>query len=358
MLSASNCYQPPPKCNKPWGKSPDLPTTGKLETRPTNLKLRTTNSQLQTFFRCPMTLHILPDEPLSPSRRRFFAWAGLAGVSIAIGHSEAADEVAKDKPTRIALLSDTHIDADPLRVARGVTMTDHLTKAWEQVGAAAARLSAAIVHGDVAHLKGEAGDYRQVAKLLIPAGKAAVPLHFMMGNHDDRDNFREVLKASAASPLESHQVAILETPHANWLLLDSLEIVNKTPGKLGAAQLEWLAAALDAHKDKPAIISVHHHPVFGGEKIGGIQDTKEFFEILAPRKHVKAVFFGHTHNWNQKVHEGIHLVNLPPVAYVFAADKPSGWVEAAVGPKGMELTLHGVGPANGAHGKKMELAWR
>lgn len=302
-----------------------------------------------------MTLHVLPLESWSPSRRRFFAWAGLAGATLVAGQT-GADEATKS--TRIALLSDTHIDADKTKISREVNMSEHLAQAWEQVTAATARLSAAIVHGDVAHLKGQPGDYRQVAQLLIPAGKAALPLHFMMGNHDDRDNFREVLKASSASPLESHHVSIIETPHANWLLLDSLETVNVTPGKLGDAQLKWLAAALDAKADKPAIISVHHHPVFEGEKVGGIQDTKELFELLVPRKHVKAVFFGHTHNWNQKVHEGIHLVNLPPVAYVFAKDKPSGWVEAAIDGKGMELTFHGVGPANEAHGKKIELAWQ
>jgi 3',5'-cyclic AMP phosphodiesterase CpdA len=302
-----------------------------------------------------MTLHVLPPESALASRRRFFAWAGLAGVTIAAGSSFGEDAA---KPTVVALLSDTHIDADKTKANRDVVMSEHLAKAWEQVAAAATRLSAAIVHGDVAHLKGEAGDYRQVAQLLIPAGKAAVPLHFLMGNHDDRNNFREVLKASAASPLESHQVSILDTPQATWLMLDSLEFVNKTPGKLGEAQLKWLAAALDAKQDKPAIVSVHHHPQWEGEKIAGIQDTKELFEILAPRKHVKAVFFGHTHNWNIKQHEGIHLVNLPPVAYVFAKDKPSGWVEAAIGDSGMELTLHGVGPGNEAHGKKTKLAWR
>jgi 3',5'-cyclic AMP phosphodiesterase CpdA len=301
-----------------------------------------------------MTLHVLPSDTWSPSRRRFFAWAGLAGATIAVGGLRAED----GKPTRIALLSDTHIDADKTKVTSGVNMSDHLAQAWEQVTAAAARLSATIVHGDVAHLKGEPADYRQVAQLLIPAGKAAVPLHFMMGNHDDRNNFREVLKAASTSPLESHHVSMLETPHANWFMLDSLEIVNKTPGKLGEAQLKWLVAALDAKTDKPALVSVHHHPVWEGDKIGGIQDTKELFEILTPRKQVKAVFFGHTHNWNQKVREGIHLVNLPPVAYVFNKEKPSGWVEAAIDSKGVELTFHGVGPAHEAHGKKLELAWR
>lgn len=303
-----------------------------------------------------MSLHVLPPDSATASRRRFFAWAGLTGALLAVRQLPAADDA---KPgTRIALLSDTHIDADKAKINREVNMSEHLAQAWEQVTAAASRLSGAIVHGDVAHLKGEPGDYRQVAELLLPAGKSPIPLHFMLGNHDDRDHFREVLKASAASPLESHHVSLLETPEANWLMLDSLELVNKTPGKLGEAQLKWLAAVLDAKADKPALISVHHHPQWEGDKLAGIADTRELFELLTPRKHVKAVFFGHTHNWNQKVHAGIHLVNLPPVAYTFAKDKPSGWVEAALSATGMELTLHGVGPANDAHGQKLELAWR
>lgn len=300
-----------------------------------------------------MPLHI--DSHDHVSRRRFFVWAGLAGATISLGNLHAQDA---EKPTRLALLSDTHIDADPAKVMRTVNMTEHLTKAWEQVNEASRRLTAAIVHGDVACLKGLTGDYQQVAKVLIPEGKSAVPLHFLMGNHDDRAVFREALKANAASPLESHHVSILETPHVNWFTLDSLEKVNVTPGKLGTTQLEWLKAALDAQADKPAVISVHHHPVFEGEKPGGIGDTKELLEIIVPRKQVKALFFGHTHAWGQKVHAGIHLVNLPPVAYVFAADKPSGWIEAAVNKTSMELMFHGVGPQHAEHGKKLELKWR
>jgi len=303
-----------------------------------------------------MPLHITAGS-CHPSRRQFFVYAGVAGAVLSLNQLGGAEEQA-DAYQRFALLSDTHIDADAARVSRMVNMSDHLKQAWGQVNAAASKLSGAIVHGDVAHLKGLPGDYAQVAKLLIPAGKAAMPLHFMMGNHDDRASFREVLKSAATSPLDSHHVSLIETKHAHWFLLDSLEKVNATPGKLGEAQLQWLAAALEAKSDKPAIISVHHHPQWEGDKPSGIQDTKELFEILVQHKQVKAVFYGHTHNWSQKVHEGIHLVNLPPIAYVFAADKPSGWVEAAIGPKNMELILHGIGPANEAHGKKLELAWR
>jgi 3',5'-cyclic AMP phosphodiesterase CpdA len=210
-------------------------------------------------------------------------------------------------------------------------------------------------------LKGEIGDYRTIAELMLSGGKADVPIHYLLGNHDNRDSFREVLRTYGASPIDSHVVAILDAGPVNWLMLDSLDKVNGTPGKLGEAQLAWLAAALDARADKPAIVSVHHNLVFPAApdvKISGLTDTAALFEVLQPRKQVKAVIYGHTHNWALDQRDGIHLVNLPPVAYVFAKGRPNGWVSADVRPDGMTLTLNALDRKHADHGQKHELAWR
>ena len=37
--------------------------------------------------------------------------------------------------------------------------------------------------------------------------------------------------------------------------------------------------------------------------------------------------FGHTHFWHRDQRKGIHLLNLPPVAYVFKKEAPSGSVD-------------------------------
>ncbi len=299
-----------------------------------------------------MPLHILPN------RRQFLASSLAAGAALSLSRFAGAND-AKSTAT-FALLADSHIAADKEAVLREVKMAEHLTKVWEEVRAA--KPAGMLLHGDVAVLKGEAGDYKTVAELLIPAGKAEMPMHFMLGNHDDRDQFRDVLKDQAASPIESKQVAVLEAGPVNWFLLDSLDKPNSTPGVLGAEQLKWLSAALDNHADKPALISVHHHPVWPKNdpnfKNGGITDTVPLFEILQPRKHVKAVFFGHTHDWAVAQHEGIHLVNLPPVAYVFSAGRPSGWVQAILAANGLTLTLSSLDKAHKQHGEKHELAWR
>jgi 3',5'-cyclic AMP phosphodiesterase CpdA len=300
-----------------------------------------------------MPLHVIPN------RRQFLASAAAAAGCFALpGLSRGED--AKSNVATLALLADTHIAADKEAILRDVKMAEHLAKVWDEVREV--KPAAALLHGDVAMLEGKSGDYKTVADLLVPGGQAALPLHFMMGNHDDRGPFRSVLQDQAASPIESKHVALLDIGAANWLMLDSLDGVNKTPGKLGGDQLAWLTKALDEHADKPAIISVHHNPVWPSNdpnfKNGGLTDTVALFDVIQPRKHVKAVFFGHTHNWSLSQREGVHLVNLPPVAYVFGKGRPSGWVRADVSGTGLKLTLSALDKQHPQHGEQHELLWR
>ena len=105
--------------------------------------------------------------------------------------------------------------------------------------------------------------------------------------------------------------------HNTHGIQDFLQRVDENPGALGADQLRWLAETLDAHRKTPAVILVHHNP---GEdnKIGGLKDTDALLEIIRPRPQVKAWVYGHTHNWKvTQDASGVHLVNLPPVAYIF-----------------------------------------
>jgi hypothetical protein len=55
---------------------------------------------------------------------------------------------------------------------------------------------------------------------------------------------------------------------------------------------------------------------------------------------------------------GIHLVNLPPVAYVFREGNPSGWVHATTRRDGMRLELRCVDPKHKCQGQVVDLKWR
>ena len=110
-----------------------------------------------------------------------------------------------------------------------------------------------------------------------------------------------MLHGPGRGPLLSRHVSVVETVRANWFLLDSLDRVNTIPGELGEEQLTWLGKALDARADNPPVlVVVHHDPQWSGAVIRtGLGDTEQLFEVLVPRKQVKAVMFGHTHLWHR-----------------------------------------------------------
>lgn len=308
-----------------------------------------------------MPFHLAP-----LSRRRFLG--GSAILSLSPFFPNPAAQAAESESW--ALLSDTHIAADPATVSRqGVNMAEHLKKVVAEVLAEKESLAGVIIDGDCAYDDGQAGDYTTLLDILDPFRDAGLPVHFTLGNHDDRDHFSAALgELTGDSPVSGKHCSILETPLANWILLDSLRYVNKVEGEFGAEQLAWIAKILDQNPDKPAIIMGHHYPqVFrediipGKEKIkiSGLVDSEEFLNILGSRSSAKAYLYGHSHTWLlKKSVGGLHEINLPPTAYVFSPERPNGWVRATVSATGLSLELRVLDPSHPQHGEKHDLAWR
>jgi 3',5'-cyclic-AMP phosphodiesterase len=304
-----------------------------------------------------MPIHLPPI-----SRRSFLAQTAAAAGWLTF-RTAWADETKAD-PNTFALLADTHIPASPETMARGVNMSDNLRQVVAELTALDPQPAAVAINGDCAYLQGLPSDYENLAQLVKPLAAAGLPLHLTMGNHDDRGPFYDALSNQRQSepPVESKHVAVIESPLANWFLLDSLFEVNVVTGELGEKQLTWLAQALDARPDKPAIIFAHHNPQFAPRETGtawtGLKDTERLFDLLADRKHVKAYVFGHTHTWNLSEVNGIHLINLPPVAYVFGEGRPNGWVQATARENGLKLKLHTIDKDHPQHHETAELKWR
>ena len=81
--------------------------------------------------------------------------------------------------------------------------------------------------------------------------------------------------------------------------------------------------------------------------------------MIRPRKQVKAYIFGHTHNYSvKKDYSGIHLINLPPSAYVFKEGEPTGWIHATLQRRGIRLELRCLDPKHPKHAEVHELKWR
>jgi 3',5'-cyclic-AMP phosphodiesterase len=301
-----------------------------------------------------MPIHLPP-----LSRRDFLQRTLLAGAGLAVAPELFAAGRRTDA-NAWALLADTHIAADPKRIERAINMTDHLKAVSQELLALSERPAGVFIVGDCAFSKGEPGDYAALTGLLEPMRRGGMPLHLTLGNHDQREHFWAALEIqqTAKRPVADKQVGLVRSPMVNWFVLDSLEQTLVTPGSLGAAQLTWLAETLDAHREKPAVVLIHHNPGTA-ESIRGLKDTEELFKVIRPRAQVKAFIFGHTHNWKVTADpSGIHLVNLPPVAYTFLASNPAGWVQATAQRDGLRLELRCVDPTHKDHAQVLDLKWR
>jgi hypothetical protein len=145
---------------------------------------------------------------------------------------------------------------------------------------------------------------------------------------------------------------------------------------------------LDKFNDRPALVFVHHQPFLRlgdgthlddyersqaslenpttaqpdatGKKPANdaLRDTIPLLKILLPRKHVKAYFFGHTHQYTHKQIDGLHLVNLPSTAWIFMKGQPLGWTDMHLEKNGAKLQLHCLDPKHPLHKDKLDLEWR
>lgn len=294
------------------------------------------------------------------SRRQMLAGSLGAGVATLLFQRRLWSAETPVDPNRFVLLADIHVCQDRHMVKHGTNPDANFDRARGQYQALNARPAGLIVAGDCAFLQGKAADYQTLQELVAPI---PMPITFALGNHDHRERFWEAFpQHKPATPrVAGRHVSLIETPHADWFVLDSLDKTDSTPGQIGEAQLKWLAAELDRRPEKPALVLAHHNPIPRDNPLkggGALTDTSELLDVILPRKRVKAYVFGHTHRWEHARIDDLHLVNLAAQAWLFDPKQPRGWVDAQLKPEGIRLTLQCLDPSHPAHGHPLELAWR
>lgn len=310
--------------------------------------------------RLRMPIQILPEasrvvQAGGGTRRRFF---GMLASSVAggVGLNALADSARR---RGVALMSDTHIDGDVSATAMGTNMAENFRRVLVDVLRSGGGVSRVIVNGDCAYKVGLEADYAAFTSMLEPVRVAGIPIHITLGNHDDRDSFRRVFRVGRGVKATGvdKECEVVSDAEVDWIVMDSCT-KPVSEGRFGVHQLEWLRARLDAAPKRPVVVVGHHNPREPSSKYP-LEDTEEFFSIIVPRKQVKAYVFGHTHRWQVSRHEsGLHLVNLPPTAYVFVTGRPNGWVRAVASATGMELELRCVDERHPQHGERVSLRWR
>ena len=308
---------------------------------------------------------------LPPIARRQFikgsiALGGSTGIMSSRRLSAADSDRAKLDQNRVALLADTHISADPNLSYPGtkwpgssvledehekVNMAQCLAESAKSVIALNPRPAHLIINGDCAMGRGTEAEYKELLRLLAPIRVAGITIHVSIGNHDNRENLWKLLPFLKKEQM-GIQAGVIELPHANLLLLDS-----GRKGILGEKQLNWLAQELDKRTEKPALIFGHFNPYpnRGVRPIKGMSDGSALLKLLAKRKHVRAYFYGHTHEWQQDRRGHLHLINQPAVSYYFGKGHAHGWVDMQLTPKSADLKLHCISLKHPQHGESREI---
>jgi 3',5'-cyclic-AMP phosphodiesterase len=296
-----------------------------------------------------MPIHLKPI-----TRRNFLKRSIVAGAGCVLGPS-LIGAGRKSDPHTWAMLADTHISGNPEQLGRGINMTDHLKQVCREILALETAPAGVILHGDCAFSIGTPGDYEQLLKLLQPLRNDKLPIHIALGNHDHRARFHAAVGHTETSPVLEKYLSIVQSERANFFILDSLDYDLSPPGALGREQVRWLARSLDAHDGKPAVIVLHHGA-------GRLADFEELAAVMDERKHVKALFHGHSHRWRlEETPGGVHLITLLPVSYPSRSEintGATGWVRATFAPDGVQLNVRCINHGHPLHHSVHQLKWR
>jgi 3',5'-cyclic AMP phosphodiesterase CpdA len=288
------------------------------------------------------------------TRRRFLHVSlAAAGGVIALGAPRGSAGQERGQ-VRWAFLSDTHVAGDPQNNYRGHYPYRNLEKTFTQI--AADLPEGLVVTGDIARLTGQMEDYENFKRLLVPlVGRR--PIYLALGNHDHRGNCLDAFEIPAGPrpAVKDKHIVTVDAGTVRFILLDSLFATNQTMGLLGKAQRTWLERYLATCDDKPVLLFFHHSL---RDSDGDLIDLPRLFDIIEPIRKVKALVYGHSHEYAYSQFEGIHLINLPAVGYNFGDDQPVGWVEAQLTRDGGTFLLHAVGGNDKLDGRAERLSWR
>ncbi|KVO71415.1 metallophosphatase [Burkholderia ubonensis] len=195
----------------------------------------------------------------------------------------------------LAQISDLHIKRPGQLAYQRVDTAAALARCIVRLNALEPRPDAVLITGDLVDF-GRDDEYRHLRDLLAPL---EIPYYLMVGNHDDRAALR---RAFADRPEwqdgEFVQYAF-DVGAVRVLALDS-QVPGASAGDLCDARLAWLAAQLDASRDRPVIVALHHPPFASG--IGHMDALRlapaaaaKLDALLRGYPNVERVLCGHVH---------------------------------------------------------------
>jgi Icc protein len=231
---------------------------------------------------------------------------------------------ARDARFRVVHLTDTHIMAGGRWRPRTGNFEFDTEASLRHVVETVRRLDPtpafAVLGGDLASpdllyrdRQLTAEDYEPSYRLLVEIlSKLPCPVHFLVGNHDERVAFNRVLRADAPTPGAPHYYSFDHQGY-HFVALDSHD-PGQAAGFLDPAQLSWLRDDLVQHRDRSTLVFVHHHPWPLGLAwldTMTVRNGEELMGMLGEHPQVRWVVCGHVHLDQAIQRGGLTMLTTP-----------------------------------------------
>jgi Icc protein len=195
----------------------------------------------------------------------------------------------------IAHISDTHFLAEGVQLYGAVNTEHNLTRALEQLEASGIRPEALVFTGDLADL-GQPDAYRRLRAMVEPvAERLGARVIWVMGNHDERAQYSNLLFDVAETGAPQDRVYDL-----NGLRIISLDttVPGYHHGDLTDEQLDWLTDVLASPAPHGTLIAVHHPPLptplLWAMEMLELRRQERFAAVLR-NTDVRGILAGHLH---------------------------------------------------------------
>ena len=237
---------------------------------------------------------------MKASRRDFLRGAVAVAATGAMEGCATTMEPGKLDPYAIGVISDIHTGSpwakQKYRTGREYPWLPETPRRMVQEILSLPNPPANVIGlGDISLAFGEPGDYEIAAEVLKPLTDAGIKLTLAMGNHDIRAEFLKFFPGyDKTTKVPGRFVSVVETPHVDFILLDSLaEPKSEDRGKynalegcgLGDEQKKWVEETLPA-LTKPTFVCAHH-----------MSEPLKIGKLCAKSPKVVGYLHGHHHHW-------------------------------------------------------------
>lgn len=211
-------------------------------------------------------------------------------------------------------LSDTHLLGGDRLLFDRLETEEKLEQLFRRLAESAVSLKAIIITGDLTDL-GEPEAYRKLADIVNPwAASLGAEVVWVMGNHDEREPFSEILMG--AGPATTPQDRVYQWEGLRVIALDT-SVPGYHHGELTEDQIRWLQDELSTPAPRGTLLAMHHPPIPTPVELMGLielENQEVFWQAIAGSE-VRGILAGHLHYATFTVAHGLPVSVAPGMCY-------------------------------------------